>query len=287
MSSYEAVDLSKRRRSGLPNDEQLFIFRQHLPVSIGQSNVDGIGSQRTSENHQHHRLLHLRRREEMPPRGGLGGGVLRQRRSHRIPTDDALLPLPETLHARIEGDADSVGEQGKGRIRDSGDGVLFLYEELDASDGGGEARRERDEATGADDDVGVEFAQDFEIFENRAREDQGEDEEVVKRDEGAGEWGGGGGGEGESGGGDGFSLHASGGPDEKELGIRVQGLELFCYGDGGVNVAACATGGENYSEIVGGSGSGGGGSGDSVRERSQVGGGGEVGLGGSCGGFER
>lgn len=81
----------------------------------------------------------------------------------------------------------------------------------------------------------------------------------MKREKRAGQRCGGDGGEWESGGGNGFSLHASGGSDEKELGVGVQDFELICYCNGGVNVATCATGGENHSEVVGGGGGGGGG----------------------------
>lgn len=86
------------------------------------------------------------------------------------------------------------------------------------------------------------------------------------REKRAGQRGGGDGGEWVSGGGNGFSLHAIGDSDEKELGVGVQDFELICNGDGGVNVATCATGGENYSDVVGGSGGGGGGGG--VRDSS-------------------
>lgn len=109
---------------------------------------------------------------------------------------------------------------------------MLLDHELEAHDRGGEADGEGGVASGADDDLGFELAEEFVGLEGGFDEEEREAEEGGEAEEGTrGRVSDGGDRrEVESGGGDGRALHAVWEPDEEDLSLRVGGFELVADG---------------------------------------------------------
>lgn len=223
MASNETIHLIKSFNTSLPDKEPVLMFRQQLQVTVKQSYVDRVRSQRPAKHKHHSRIPHSSRplSEEAHTRRSLRH-VPPQRLPYRVPVNNTLRggASGEVGDGGVERSEDGVGEQGEDPVGGPGDGVLLLDHELETHDRGGEADGEGGVSSGADDDLGFELAEEFVGLEGGFDEEEREAEEGGEAEEGTGGGVSYGGDrrEVESGGGDGGALHAVREPDEEDLG---------------------------------------------------------------------
>lgn len=164
MVFHKAVHLIKCLHTSLPYNIQILVLQQHLIIQIQHGNIDGICTQRPSENKQHLSLQILTLPwswKEMQTCHSLGH-VLFQCQPHRVPTNQAFLLPWKALNCGVQYNKHHICKMRENPIRKTWNRVLLLDCKLDAIDKlCSKANRERDVSTCANDDVGFEIDEFF------------------------------------------------------------------------------------------------------------------------------